>query len=99
MRKINSNGIEEYSWTSPKGTFAAASRELSEALGWDPQSAEAKSRPRRLRQPRLGQDAKTLSSSAAIVAVSPDQPNGASWSVPEPSKMARDKLVRPRKRG
>ena len=44
MRKINSNEIEEYSWSSPKGTFAGAGRELSEALGFDPQSAEARAR-------------------------------------------------------
>lgn len=44
MKKINSNEIEEYSWSSPKGKFAGAGRELSEALGWDPQSADAKAR-------------------------------------------------------
>ncbi|MEO6970880.1 MAG: cupin domain-containing protein [Chthoniobacterales bacterium] len=44
MKKINSNEIEELSWSSPKGKFAGAGREISEALGWDPQSAEARAR-------------------------------------------------------
>jgi uncharacterized cupin superfamily protein len=44
MKKINSNEMEELSWTSAKGKFAGAGRELSEALGWDPQSAEARAR-------------------------------------------------------
>ena len=44
MKKINSNEIEEFSWSSPKGKFAGAGRELSEALGWDPQSADARAR-------------------------------------------------------
>jgi len=36
MKKINSNQLEEFSWTSPKGKFAGAGKEISEALGWDP---------------------------------------------------------------
>ena len=44
MRKINSNEIEEYPWASPKGKFAGAGKELSEALGWDSQSPDAKAR-------------------------------------------------------
>jgi|SRR5215813_12969628 len=36
MKKINSNELEEFSWTSPKGKFAGAGKEISEALGWDP---------------------------------------------------------------
>lgn len=44
MKKINSDEIEELSWSSPKGKFAGAGREISEALGWDPQSAEARAR-------------------------------------------------------
>ena len=44
MKKINSNEIEEFSWSSPKGKFAGAGRELSEALGCDPQSGDAKAR-------------------------------------------------------
>ncbi|HEY2710964.1 MAG TPA: cupin domain-containing protein [Chthoniobacterales bacterium] len=37
MKKINSNQLEELVWKSPKGKFAGAGREVSEALGWDPQ--------------------------------------------------------------
>ncbi len=37
MKKINSNQLEELSWKSPKGKFVGAGREVSEALGWDPQ--------------------------------------------------------------
>lgn len=44
MRKINSNEIMEYPWASPKGRFVGAGKDLSEALGWDPQSGDAKAR-------------------------------------------------------
>ena len=44
MKKVNSNELEEYSWTSPKGKFAGAGKELSEALGWDAQGADARAR-------------------------------------------------------
>ena len=44
MKKINSNELEEYSWTSPKGKFAGAGKDLSEALGWDAQGADARAR-------------------------------------------------------
>lgn len=44
MKKINSNELEEYSWASPKGKFAGAGKDLSEALGWDPKGADAKAR-------------------------------------------------------
>ncbi len=37
MKKINSNELEELVWKSPKGKFAGTGREVSEALGWDPQ--------------------------------------------------------------
>jgi len=37
MKKINSNQLEELSWKSPKEKFVGAGREVSEALGWDPQ--------------------------------------------------------------
>lgn len=33
MRKINTNQLEEVSWSSPKGKFAGYGREVSEALG------------------------------------------------------------------
>jgi uncharacterized cupin superfamily protein len=36
MKKINSNELKEYTWASPKGKFAGAGKDLSEALGWDP---------------------------------------------------------------
>ncbi len=37
MRKINVDRLEEYQWSSPKKKFRGAGKELSEALGWDPQ--------------------------------------------------------------
>jgi uncharacterized cupin superfamily protein len=40
MNKINTNQLEEFSWTSPKGKFAGAGREVSEALGRKPQSTD-----------------------------------------------------------
>ncbi len=44
MKKINTKEVEEYSWTSPKGKFGGIGRDLSEALGWDPQGAKARAR-------------------------------------------------------
>lgn len=44
MEKINSDKMEEFSWISPKGKFAGAGREISEALGCDPHSGEARAR-------------------------------------------------------
>lgn len=44
MRKININEIAEYPWSSPNGKFAGAGKEISEALGWNPQSAHARDR-------------------------------------------------------
>ena len=41
MQKINTNDIEEERWTSPKGTFAGAGREVSIALGRDPLSTDS----------------------------------------------------------
>jgi uncharacterized cupin superfamily protein len=40
MHKINTNQIEEESWSSPKGTFASAGRQVSESLGRKPQSTD-----------------------------------------------------------
>ncbi|MEJ0089216.1 MAG: cupin domain-containing protein [Limisphaerales bacterium] len=40
MHKINTNQLEEVSWTSPKGKFTGAGREVSEALGRKPQSTD-----------------------------------------------------------
>ncbi len=44
MKKINSHQLEEFSWASPKGKFGGAGKDLSQALGWDPTSAEARAR-------------------------------------------------------
>jgi uncharacterized cupin superfamily protein len=40
MKKINTNELKEYSWNSPKGKFAGAGKEISEALGRDPASTD-----------------------------------------------------------
>lgn len=40
MNKVNTRDIDEFSWSSPKGKFAASGREISEALGRDPQSTD-----------------------------------------------------------
>ncbi|MGH8092882.1 MAG: cupin domain-containing protein [Chthoniobacterales bacterium] len=44
MKKVNSKEIEELIWASPKGTFAGAGKDVSEALGWDPKSSDARAR-------------------------------------------------------
>jgi uncharacterized cupin superfamily protein len=44
MRKINTAELEEYSWTSPKGDFRGAGKDLSQALGWDPAAAGVRAR-------------------------------------------------------
>jgi len=40
MHKVNTNKLEEFSWSSPKGKFAGAGREVSEALGRKPPSTD-----------------------------------------------------------
>lgn len=40
MQKINTNQLAEESWASPKGKFAGAGKEISEALGRKPQSTD-----------------------------------------------------------
>lgn len=40
MRKVNTNAMTEYSWSSPKGKFGAAAKEISEALGRKPLSTD-----------------------------------------------------------
>jgi uncharacterized cupin superfamily protein len=40
MLKINTKGLAEMSWTSPKGKFAGAGKEVSEALGRKPESTD-----------------------------------------------------------
>src|SRR5258706_7540131 len=44
MRKINTNDLTEENWSSPKGKFAGASKELSEALGRRPLSTDLNER-------------------------------------------------------
>jgi uncharacterized cupin superfamily protein len=40
VKKINTNDIDEDKWTSPKGTFVGAGRQVSIALGRDPLSTD-----------------------------------------------------------
>jgi len=44
MRKSNTNEIVEESWSSPKGKFVGAGKEVSEALGRKPQSMDLNER-------------------------------------------------------
>lgn len=44
MQKVNIHTLEEHRWTSPKGAFAGAGREVSEALGRDPLSTDLMTR-------------------------------------------------------
>jgi uncharacterized cupin superfamily protein len=44
MRKINTNNMAEYSWSSPKGKFTGAGKEISEALRNGPLSTDLKER-------------------------------------------------------
>ncbi|TAL05964.1 MAG: cupin domain-containing protein [Verrucomicrobia bacterium] len=44
MRKVNTNELKEDSWTSPKGKFAGAGKEISEALGRKPLSTDLRER-------------------------------------------------------
>ena len=44
MRKINTKDIVELTWASPKGKFAGAGKQVSEALGRVPQSTDLKER-------------------------------------------------------
>ena len=44
MRKINTKDMAEDSWSSPKGKFAGAGKEISEALGRKPLSTDLKER-------------------------------------------------------
>lgn len=44
MRKINTRDIVEDSWSSPKGKFGSASKEISKALGRKPNSTDLKER-------------------------------------------------------
>jgi uncharacterized cupin superfamily protein len=40
MRKVNTNSMAELPWTSPKGKFAGAGKQVSEELGRDPRSTD-----------------------------------------------------------
>jgi uncharacterized cupin superfamily protein len=44
MRKINTKDLVELTWSSPKGKFVGAGKEVSEALGRKPQSTDLKER-------------------------------------------------------
>ncbi len=44
MRKVNTNDIAELTWTSPKGKFGGAGKEISEALGRKPLSTDLQER-------------------------------------------------------
>ena len=44
MRKVNTNDMPELSWSSPKGKFAGAGKQVSEALGRKPLSTDLKER-------------------------------------------------------
>jgi uncharacterized cupin superfamily protein len=44
MRKVNTKDIVEESWSSPKGKFCGAGKEISEALGRKPHSTDLKER-------------------------------------------------------
>jgi len=40
MRKVNTETLEEITWTSPRGKFKGAGKEVSEALGRNPKSTD-----------------------------------------------------------
>ncbi len=44
MRKVNLKDLEEFTWASPKGKFAGAGKEVSEALGGKSSSTDLKER-------------------------------------------------------
>src|SRR6267143_4392741 len=44
MLKVNTNNMEELIWSSPKGKFAGAGKQVSEALGRKPLSTDLKER-------------------------------------------------------
>lgn len=44
MRKVNTTKMAEISWSSPKGKFAGAGREISEELGRNPNSTDLNER-------------------------------------------------------
>src|SRR5215467_1186484 len=44
MRKVNTNNLPEDTWSSPKGKFGGAGKQVSEALGRKPTSTDLKER-------------------------------------------------------
>jgi uncharacterized cupin superfamily protein len=40
MKVVNTQSMKEETWTSPKGRFSGAGKQVSEALGRDPQSTD-----------------------------------------------------------
>src|SRR3954451_4495931 len=44
MHKVNTNHLAEETWSSPKGKFAGAGKEVSEALGRKPRSTDLNER-------------------------------------------------------
>jgi uncharacterized cupin superfamily protein len=44
MRKVNTKNIVEVTWSSPKGKFGGAGKEISEELGRQPQSTDLNER-------------------------------------------------------
>jgi uncharacterized cupin superfamily protein len=44
MNKVNSNDVEELVWSSPKGKFSGAGKQISEALGRKPKSMDLNER-------------------------------------------------------
>jgi uncharacterized cupin superfamily protein len=44
MKKVNTHTLEEFAWSSPKGKFAAAGKEVSAALGRKPMSTDLRER-------------------------------------------------------
>jgi len=44
MRKVNTNKITELSWSSPKGKFAGAGKQVSEELGRKPEATDLRER-------------------------------------------------------
>ena len=44
MRKVNTNNMAEFTWSSPKGKFVGAGKEISEELGRNPKSTDLNER-------------------------------------------------------
>jgi len=44
MQKVNTNQLEEYAWSSPKGKFVGTGKGISEALGRKPHSTDLRER-------------------------------------------------------